>query len=125
MHQAGPQPVKRATVGALEAEEHLRATLARIGSDDVHYVRCFRTGRGRQLALNRVNAGLNVWTEPVWEDAPASFRSMRKKRYAPSESRISSLEANAPRLYKGYAADYWRFPSFGALEAFVEWYKTL
>jgi hypothetical protein len=110
---------------ALQAEQRLSKTLARIGSDDALYLCCFRTNGGRQLALNRVNAGIDVFTEPVWERATAAFQEMRKKRYKTDEPRISTLEANAPRLYKGNAADYWRFPSLGDLDAFVDWYKTL
>jgi hypothetical protein len=119
------KPVKPATEIALKAEARLHKALVRIGSDDVHYLRCFRTGSGQQLALNRVNAGIFVWSEPVWNHAPPGLQPMRKKRYAAGDSRISTLEANAPRLYKGHAADYWRFPTLGDLEAFVDWYKTL
>ena len=118
-------PQKPASEIALKAEEFLRKALLRIGSDDAHYLRCFRTGNGRQLALNRVNAGIDVWTEPVWERTAPAFQSMRKKRYGADADRISTLEANAPRLWKGSAADYWRFPTLGDLDAFVAWYKTL
>ena len=117
-------PIKPVSEIALQAEQRLHKALVRIGSDDAHYMRCFRTGNGRQLALNRVNAGIDVWTEPVWERA-APFQVMRKKRYAADESRISTLEANAPHLSKGRAADYWRFPTLGDLDAFIDWYKTL
>ncbi len=119
------QPKRAPSEIAHKAEQRLRKALVRIGSDDAHYLRCFRTGNGRQLALNRVNAGIDVWTEPVWETAPARFRPMRKRRYAADAPRISTLEANAPRLYKGNAADYWRFPTRGDLDAFIDWYKTL
>lgn len=119
------EPVKPASAVALQAEQRLHKSLVRIGNDDTHYLRCFRTGSGRQLAVNRVNAGIDVWTEAVWEQTPEGFRTMRKQRYGAGDSRISTLEANAPRLYKGYAADYWRFPTLGDLEAFVDWYKTL
>lgn len=119
------EPVKPATEIALKAEDRLSKTLVRIGSDDVHYLRCFRTGNGRQLALNRVNAGIDVWSEPIWERAAPVLQDMRKKRYAPDEARIHTLESNAPRLYKGNAADYWRFPTLDDLEAFVDWYKSL
>lgn len=117
-------PIKPASEIALQAEQRLHKVLVRIGSDDVHYLRCFRTGNGRQLALNLVNAGIDVWTEPVWEHA-TPFQAMRKKRYAADANRISTLEANAPRLWKGSAADYWRFPTLGDLDAFIDWYKTL
>jgi hypothetical protein len=117
-------PIRPASEIALKAEQQLHKTLVRIGSGEAHYLRCFRTGSGRQLALNRVNAGIDVWTEPVWERA-APFQAMRKKRYAADESRISTLEANAPRLSKGRAADYWRFPTLCDLDAFIDWYKTL
>lgn len=118
-------PVKPASDIALQAEQRLQRTLVRIGSDDAHYLRCFRTGGGRQLALNRVNAGIDVWTEPVWEHAASAFQAMRKKRYAAGERRISMLEANAPRLWRAHAADYWRFPTMGDLDAFIDWYKSL
>lgn len=118
-------PVKPPSDIALKAEAQLLKTLVRIGSEEVLYLRCFRTSKGRQLALNRVNAGIDVWTEPVWEKALASVQSMRKKRYAATESRISTLGPNAPRLAKGEAADYWRFPTLGDLTTFVDWYKTL
>ena len=118
-------PVKPPSDVALKAEAQLRKALIRIGSDEALYLRCFRTSKGRHLALNRVNAGIDVWTEPVWEKASAGFQSMRKKRYAATESRISTLGANAPRLAKGEVADYWRFPTLGDLTAFVDWYKTL
>ncbi|WP_349779214.1 hypothetical protein [Xanthomonas sp. WHRI 7065] len=117
-------PIKPASQIALKAEQRLHKTLVHIGSDEAQYHRCFRTGNGRQLALNRVNAGIDVWTEPVWEQA-APFHAMRKKRYAADENRISNLEANPPRLSKGIAADYWRFPALGDLYAFIDWYKTL
>ncbi|HVX04140.1 MAG TPA: hypothetical protein VHA71_03360 [Rhodanobacteraceae bacterium] len=119
------EPVKPTTEIALKAEDRLHKTLVRIGNDAVHYLRCFRTGNGRQLALNRVNQGIHVWTEAVWDLAPARFQPMRKRHYPATEPRISTLEANAPRLYKGNAADYWRFPTLGHLEAFVDWYKSL
>ena len=51
--------------------------------------------------------------------------SQRKRRYPPAKPRISTLRANAPRLDTGNAADYWRFPTLGDLDAFVAWYKTL
>ena len=117
-------PVKPTSEIALKAEAQLEKALVRIGNEDVHYLRCFRTGSGRQLALNRVNAGIDVWTEPVWERA-GRFQHMRKKRYAANESRISTLEPNAPRLWKGHEVDYWRFPTLGDLAAFTDWYKTL
>ena len=118
-------PVKPPSEVALKAEAQLRKSLVRIGSDEAHYLRCFRTSTGRQLALNRVNAGIDVWTEPVWEKASTSVQAMRKKRYAATESRISTLGPNAPRLAKGEPADYWRFPTLGDLNIFVDWYKTL
>lgn len=117
-------PIKPASEIALKAEQRLQKALVRIGSEKSHYLRCFRTGSGRQLALNRVNAGIDVWSEPIWEKA-TPFQAMRKKRYSAGESRISTLEANAPRLWKGSAADYWRFPTLGDLDAFTDWYKTL
>ena len=120
-----PAYSKPASETALKAEKRLLKLLVRIGSEDVHYARCFRTGSDKQLALNRVNAGIDVWTEPVWEQAAPAFQGMRKKRYSANESRISTLEANAPRLYTGNAADYWHFPTLGDLEAFIDWYKTL
>lgn len=120
-----PAYSKPASKIALQAEERLQRRLVRIGNDDTHYLRCFRTGSGKQLALNRVNAGIDVWSEPVWERAAPALQSMRKKRYPAAANRISTLEANAPRLYKGNAADYWRFPTLGDLDAFVDWYKTL
>lgn len=110
---------------ALRAEERLYKSLVRIGNDEAHYLRCFRTAHGRQLALNRVNAGLYVWTEAVCEHAPDRFKPMRKKRYTEHQPRIATLEANAPRLYKGNPADYWCFPTLGDLDAFTDWYKTL
>jgi hypothetical protein len=117
--------VKPASNIALSAEQRLTATLVRLGSDTAHYARCFRTGTGRQLALNRVNAGIDVWTEPVYESAPSRFQPMRRKRYAANAPRISTLQSNAPNLALGNVADYWRFPTPGDLDAFVEWYKTL
>ena len=117
-------PIKPASEIALKAEQRLSKALVRIGSDDVHYLRCFRTSSGRQLALNRVNAGIYVWTEAVWEHA-TPFQGMRKKRYAADESRISTLQTNAPNLWKGSIADYWRFPTLGDLDAFIDWYKKL
>jgi hypothetical protein len=42
-----------------------------------------------------------------------------------SAPRISTLQSNAPNLALGNVADYWRFPTPGDLDAFVEWYKTL
>jgi len=117
-------PIKPASEIALKAEQRLHKALVCIGSNEVHYLRCFRTATGRQLALNRVNVGIYLWTEPVWENA-TPFQAMRKKRYAADENRISTLEANAPRLWKGCAADYWRFPTLGDLDAFTDWYKTL
>lgn len=119
------QPIKPPSVIALQTEQHLHKALVRIGSDDALYLRCFRTGGGKQLALNRVNLGIDVWTEPVWERATPTFQTMRKKRYEASETRIHTLEANAPRLWTGSPADYWRFPTLGDLDAFTDWYKTL
>lgn len=115
---------KQPTAIAQQAEQRLRKALVRIGSDDALYLRCFRTGSGKQLALNRVNQGIDVWTDAVWEHAPGTFQPMRKKRYARGERRISTLESNAPRLWDA-AADYWRFPTLGDLDAFIDWYKTL
>lgn len=109
---------------ALQAERHLHEVLACIGNEGAHYLRCFRTAAGRQLALNRVNAGIDVWTEPVWEQAAPASQAMRKQRYAAAARRISTLQANAPRLCTGHAADYWRFPTLGDLDAFIHWYKT-
>ena len=122
---ATAQPRKPASAIASQAEQRLHKALVRIGSEDAHYLRCFRTAAGRQLALNRVNAGIDVWTEPVWDGASTYFQALRKQRYPAKRPRISTLEANAPRLYTGNAADYWRFPTLGDLDAFVDWYKTL
>lgn len=118
-------PARPASDVALRAEKRLSARLVRIGSDEVHYLRCYRTGRGRELALNRVNNGLYIWSEAVWNRAPAALRSQRLRRYAPEQRRISTLEANAPRLWVGCAADYWRLTSPADLDMFVDWYKTL
>jgi hypothetical protein len=117
-------PAKPASAIALQAEQLLYRKLVRIGNEDVHYLRCFRTGNRRELAVNLVNAGIDVWTEAVWERATPSFQAMRKKRYAEDEPRISTLQANAPRLYRGNVADYWRFPTLSDLDAFTDWYKT-
>lgn len=108
-----------------QAEQQLAASLVGIGNPDTRYLRCFRTGTGRELALSRTTQQLYLWSEPVWEHASASHQSMRKKRYAASEPRIHTLQANAPRLYVGEAADYWEFPTLGDLHGFVAWYKTL
>jgi len=119
------EPVKPASEIALKAEARLHKVLVRIGNDDAHYLRCFRTGSGKQMALSRTNNGIYLWSEPVWERASPTFQVMRKKRYGARDSRISTLEANAPRLWKGSPADYWRFPTLGDLDAFIDWYKTL
>lgn len=118
-------PIKPTSEIALQAKQRLHKALVRIGSDAAHYLRCLRTGSGRQLALNRVNAGIDVWTEPVWDNAPTRFQSMRKQRYPADKPRISSLGGNAPRLETGSVADYGRFPTLGDMDAFVDWYKTL
>lgn len=110
---------------ALQAEARLRTSLVRIGSDDALYLRCFRTGHDRQVALSRTHQGIYLWSEPVWERVSSLYQAMRKKRYALHEARIHMLEANALRLYKGHAADYWQFPTLGDLDAFTNWYKTL
>lgn len=52
-------------------------------------------------------------------------RQINAIRYAASAPGISTLEANAPRLCKGNVADYWRFPTLGDLDTFVDWYKAL
>lgn len=119
------EPVKPASEIALKAEAHLRKVMVRIGSDDAHYLRCFRTSNDKQVAINRVNDGIYLWSEPVWERAAPAFRALRKKRYGAKDSHISTLEANAPRLGRGSPADYWRFPTLGDLDAFIDWYKTL
>ena len=119
------RPIKAPSAIGLKAEAQLEKALVRIGSDDTLYLRCFRTGSGRQLAVNRVNAGIDLWTEAVWDDAPAAFKPWRKKHYPRDAPRISTLEANAPRLYRGHAADYWRLPTLGDLDTFIDWYKTL
>lgn len=119
------KPQRPASEIALQAEERLHKSLVRIGSDEVHYLRCFRTANSRQMALSRTNQGIYLWSEPVWEHAASHHQAMRKKRYAPEAVRIHTLEANAPRLYKGHAADYWQFPTLGDLDAFIDWYKTL
>jgi hypothetical protein len=110
---------------AQQAGQRLQKSLAGIGNNDTHYLRCFRTTQGRQLALSRVNAGIDVWTDAVWEHTPARFQPMRKKHYTANERRIATLEANAARLYEGSAADYRRLPTLGDLDAFTDWYKTL
>lgn len=93
--------------------------------EGAHYLRGFRTPSGRQIAVNRVNQSLSVWTEPVHALAPSHMQPWRKRHYGASEPRISTLQANAPRLYVGDAADYWQFPTLGDLDAFLDWYKTL
>ena len=95
---ANKEPVKPATEIALKAEARLHKALVRIGSDDAHYLCCFRTGNGKQVALNRTNNGIYLWSEPVWERAVPAFQAMRKKRYGIKDPRISTLEANAARL---------------------------
>ena len=54
MPKSTPSPI------ALQAEKALHKKLIRIGNGEVHYLRCFRTRHGRQLALNRVNAAIDV-----------------------------------------------------------------
>jgi hypothetical protein len=110
---------------ALQAEALMERKLIAYNGTGAHYLRGFRTGSGRQIAINRVNQAINVWSEPVHERCPASLQTMRKKRYLASQPRISSLEHNAPRLYAGNVADYWQFPTLGDLDAFLDWYKTL
>lgn len=114
-----------ATDIALKAEQRLAARLVRIGSDDAHYLRAFRTANGRELAINRVNQGLYLWTEAVHDLAPATMQGWRRQHYPAGKTRISTLEANAPRLWLGHAADYWRLPTLGDLDAFIDWYRTL
>ena len=117
--------LRRTSAIAQQAEQRPHKLLVRIGSDDAHYLRCFRPTQGHQLALNRVNAGNDVWTEAVWEHTPARFQPMREKHYAANKPRIAKLEANAARLYEGNAVDYWRFPTLSDLDAFTDWYKML
>ncbi|RDI98919.1 hypothetical protein DVT68_10505 [Dyella solisilvae] len=108
-----------------QAEQHLTAELISIGNPDILYLRCFRTGARRELALSRTAQQLYLWSEPVWERANPTHQGMRKRRYAAEDPRIHTLEANAPRLYAGHAADYWQFPTLGDLQTFVAWYKAL
>lgn len=107
------------------AESYLAATLVGIGNPDTRYLRAFRTASGRELALARTAQQLYLWSAPVWERASTELRALRKKRYAPDEARIHTLQANAPSLYLVEAADYWHFPTLGALKDFITWYRTL
>lgn len=122
MTAAGSRPHSET---ALRAEAIMERKLIAYNGTGAHHLRGFRTGSGRQIAINRVNQAINVWSEPVHEKAPAPFQPMRKKRYLASEPRISTLEHNAPRLFMGNAADYWQFLTLGELDAFLDWYKTL
>lgn len=108
-----------------QAESYLAANLVGIGNAETYYLRAFRTASGRELALARTTRQLYLWSAPVWERASAELQALRKKRYAPDEARIHTLQANAPSLYRGEAADYWHFPTLGALKDFVAWYRVL
>ena len=119
-----PKRIKEQTEIALKADQRLLKTLVRIGNGEIKYMRCFQTSSKKQLALDLVNEGIYVWTEPVWE-AAIPFQSMRRARYEKGASRNDSLKANAPNLWRDQVADYWVFPTLGDLDAFVAWYKTL
>ena len=95
--------------------------LISFNGEGAHYLHGFRAGNGRQIANNRVNQTLSVWTAPVSALAPTDVQHLCKRHYTAAEPRISTLQANAPRLYAGNAADYWRFPTLDDLDTFIDW----
>ncbi len=42
-----------------------------------------------------------------------------------AESHVATVQANAARLCKGSAAEYWQFPALGDHDTFTNRYKTL
>lgn len=114
-----------ATRIALSANLWLAEQLHTLNPDGTHYIRAFRTKKGRELALDRTLSGIYLWTEPVASGAPPRLTAMLRRRYAPTDTRNSNLKANAPRLAVGNAADYWLFPTLDDLKRFISWYRSL
>ena len=82
----------------------------------------FETRSGRQIMLSRNRSdGICIWLEVK---PPATFRAT-VERYSPSRGRASSLQANAPRLWKGNEA--WKVVVHDGDEfaRLVSWYASL
>lgn len=108
------------TRGAL-AEQTLAARLNRT-ANPTRYIAGFRTGRDRELALERERkTGVYIWTEPVAATVPSQFAGACE-HYNAHAPRNSNLNAkNAPRLQVGHAVCYWRLAP-ETLPAFLDWY---
>jgi 5-methylcytosine-specific restriction protein B len=89
--------------------------------DPVKYMAGFEAENGRQIGLVRRGAEVALFVEPGnW---PALLPGVvLKKHYNPSEERIASLGANAPKLAVGHPADKVMIPSLATLTAFCDAY---
>lgn len=84
----------------------------------------FITGEGRNVALALDNKSAKLWLEPgPWLDTvKAQLKDI--EHYAADKSRNEHLDANAPRLARGWPAVYLMVPTRAALLALFDAYDT-
>jgi hypothetical protein len=85
------------------------------------YISAFRTGRGREMALERDRDGLYLWTEQV-EGRPIDLPA--PEAYEAKRTRNSNLKSTAKRLQVGKAVWYWRLERISDLETLCTWYAS-
>ncbi|WP_308142725.1 AAA family ATPase [Burkholderia pseudomallei] len=111
------------TAKQLKLEEALEFLKTRftLYKESVKYMAGFDTEAGRQLGLVLRGGAVNLFVEPGdWERLIPGV--MLKKSYAKNESRVSSLQANAPKLWVGFPAQKISIPSMAVLSSFCDAY---
>ncbi|APA84067.1 AAA family ATPase [Paraburkholderia sprentiae WSM5005] len=91
--------------------------------EPVQYMAGFKTEAGRQLGLVLRGATVSIFMEPGNWDALAPGASVRES-YAKNQPRISSLKANAPKLWVEFPAQKIDVPSMAVLSLLCDAYDS-
>nr|WP_320135553.1 DUF262 domain-containing protein [uncultured Amphritea sp.] len=88
------------------------------------YIAGFRAENGLELALERVQKGISIWTQQTDVDEELGFKPF--KFYESTKSRNSNLNRkNCPALVLGNPILNWKFNSSEELIDFINWYSQL
>lgn len=104
-----------------DALEFLKTRLILL-KESVKYMAGFETEAGRQLGLVLRGGSVSIFMEPGdWETLVQG--AILRKTYAKNEARISSLQANAPKLWVGNPAQKIVVPSMAVLSSLCDAYE--
>lgn len=105
------------------AEKTLLDFCERISSPS-KYIAGFRAENGLELAIERAQKGISIWSQETGGDEDLELNPF--KVYEPTKTRNSNLNRkNCPALVLGNQVENWKFGSTEELIDFINWYSQL